>query len=149
MVQERERGIGPKKTSVRDMLDDLAERIHRRALVILISDLLDDPLEVLEGLKHLRYRRNEIIVLNLFDHAELTFPYRGPTMFKGLESTGQLLADPNALRKRYLAEVRTFTEKIRRGCRDMRIDYERFDTSRPLDVVLSSYLATRSARLLS
>jgi uncharacterized protein (DUF58 family) len=148
IVRVLEEAGGMRKTSIRSVLDDLAERIHRRALIVLISDLLDRPKEILAGLRRLRYRRNEIIVLNVLDHAELEFPVRGPTLFKGLEAQGRLLAEPNALRRRYLAEVRAFIQTLRRGCRDLRVDYEVFDTSKPLDVMLSSYLATRSSRLL-
>jgi len=131
------------------VLDDLAERVHRRSLIVIISDLFDAPETILAGLKHLRYRRNEIIIFNVFDPAELRFPFKGATLFKGMESFPNVLADPNALRRRYLAEVEAFTSQIRRGCRGLHIDYEIVDTSQPLDAVLSSYLAVRSARLMS
>ena len=147
LVHEMEGSIGPKKTSVRAVLDDLAERFPRRSLVVLVSDLFDDPHEVLRGLKHLRYRKHDVIVFNVLDDAELTFPYARATLFDGLEGYGELLADPRALRRRYLEEVHRFTDTLRRGCRDLRIDYEILNTARPLDVALSAYLATRNARI--
>ena len=102
IVQELDKAPGARKTSLRAVLDDLTERIHRRALVILISDLFDDPDAVLEGLKRLRYGQNEIIVFNLLDHAELGLPFRGATLVKVLVSRGRLLAETNARRKRSL-----------------------------------------------
>ena len=68
-------------------------------------------------------------------------------MFDGLESTGRLQVDPRALQSRYLEEVERFGQELRRGCGKMHIDLNMFDTSTPLDVALSGYLATRSARL--
>jgi hypothetical protein len=116
-------------------------------LIILISDLFDVPEAILKGLKHLRYRRHEVIVWNLWDRAELTLPFSGPTMFDGLESTGRLLTDPRSLRARYVEEVERFQAQLRTGCGHMLIDYTVFSTAMALDVALSGYLATRAARL--
>ncbi|MFH0981074.1 MAG: DUF58 domain-containing protein [Planctomycetota bacterium] len=138
---------GPGKTSVRAVLNDLAERLGRRSMVVLISDLFDDPAEILHGLSHLRYRRNETLVLNVWDPAELTFPFAGPTRFEGMETTDTLLTEPRLLRRRYLVEIERFTSSLRRGCRDLQVDYELFDTAAALDTAISAYLATRSARI--
>ncbi|NOS99308.1 MAG: DUF58 domain-containing protein [Phycisphaerales bacterium] len=136
-----------RKTGVRPVLDDLAERLPRRTLLILISDLFGDVEETLMGLKRLRYQRHEAVVFNVWDPAELNFPFKGPTRFEGLESTGRLLTQPEAMRSQYLAEVARFVESLRRGCRDMQIEWTQFDTSTPLDAAISTYLVTRSARL--
>lgn len=149
IIKELDNATGPQKTSIRHVLDDLAERVHRRSLIVIISDMFDDPDDILAGLKHLRYRRNEVIIFNVFDPAELHFPFKSTTLFKGLEAFPDVLADPNALRRRYLEEVENFIAKIRQGCRALHIDYEIIDTSRPLDAVLSTYLAVRSTRLMS
>jgi uncharacterized protein (DUF58 family) len=147
LVHELEGATGPKKTSLRQVLDELVERIGRRALIVLLSDLFDDSDEVLNGLKHLRYRRHDLIVLQVMDPAELSFPFAKPTLFEGLEATGKLLTEPRALRARYLDEVKQFTERLRRGCRDLRIDFTQFDTRTSLSVALSAYLATRGASI--
>src|SRR5262245_61728047 len=76
---------GPAASDLRATLDDLAERIARRGLVMLFSDLLDEPDAILEGLKHLRYQRHEIVVFHVADPAELDFPFQDPTLFRGLE----------------------------------------------------------------
>ena len=147
LVHELEGATGPSKTSLRGVLDELAERVGRRSLIVLISDLFDSPDEVLKGLKHLRYRRHDIVVLHVLDSAELEFPFSGPTLFEGLEQTGKLLTEPRSLRSRYLEEITRFTERLRRGCRGMKIDLAQFDTKTPLSVALSAFLATRSASI--
>lgn len=147
IVQELDQEAGPNKTGIRTVLEDLADRLLRRTLVVLISDLFDDIQETLMGLKHLRYRKHELIVFNVWDPAERRFPFKGPTMFQGLESSGRLLTEPQALRSRYLEEVQRFVRLVRRGCRGMQIDYVLYDTSMALDGAMSAYLATRSARI--
>ncbi|HTN75777.1 MAG TPA: DUF58 domain-containing protein, partial [Pirellulaceae bacterium] len=78
--------------------------------------------------------------------AELDFPFRGPTMFQGLEQFPEVLADPDALRKAYLREFQAFLQQVQRGCRQHNLDYRQLRTDQPLDLVLSTYLATRMAR---
>ena len=147
LICEMEAAAGPAKTSIRAVIDDLAERLSRRALIIVMSDLFDDPDEIVRGLRHLRYRRHETIVFQVLDRAELTFPFRSTTQFEGLEGGGKLRVEPRALRRRYLEAVSQFTDEMRRQCRDLRTDYQVIDTSAPLDAVLSSYLARRNATI--
>jgi len=147
LVQALGEAVGPRKTSIRGVFNDLAERLSRRSLMVLISDCFDDVEEILRGLQYLRYKRHEIIVFQILDHAEREFPFQAPTLFEGLEQAGELLTEPRALRRRYLQELEAFTTRLRRGCRDMHMDYELFDTASPLDVVLSAYLANRAARI--
>ncbi len=143
------RGPGPGKTGVRAVLDDLAERMGRRTLVIVISDLFDDPDETILGLKHLRYLKNDVIMCNVWDPAELTLPFDGPTLFDGLEGSGRLMVEPQAFRQRYTREVESFIASLRGQCRKMHVDFVPFDTSHGLDVAISAYLATRAARIRS
>ena len=122
----------------------MADRVRRKGLVILISDLLDDPTEILSGLRHFRHRRHEVIVFHVLDHAERTFPFRSMTRFKGLEALGELTCDPHALRNAYLEELEKHLNALRHGCRADRVDYVPLDTAAPLDVALTSYLSTRA-----
>ena len=138
---------GRAKTSLARVLHELADRLNHRTLIILISDLFDDPDAILKGLKHLRYRRHELVVWNVWDPAELTFPFTGPTMFDGLEGAGRLLTDPRSLRARYLDELEHFQTQLRTGCGRMHVELTMFETAAPLDITLSAYLATRSTRL--
>ncbi len=145
IIHELEGSTGPTKTSVRRVLEDLADRLKRRTLVILISDFFDDPSNLKDGLKRLRYGKNEMILCHVMDPAELNFPFTGPTMFRGMEKTGKLLSEPSTLRQNYLEEVKTFLADLRKMCRELHLDYELYNTEDPLDVALSTYLASRSA----
>lgn len=147
IIHELAGKTGPAKTSLGRVLAELAERLRHRVLIILISDLFDDPDLVLKALKLLRFNHHEIIVWNLWDPVELQFPYHGPTLFEGLEGSGRLLTEPGSLRQRYLEEVERFLERMRRGCGHMHVEYTLFNTAMPLDAALSGYLATRGARL--
>jgi uncharacterized protein (DUF58 family) len=97
LIRELLSATGPGKTSLRAVLDELAERLRQRSLVVVISDMFDEPRRTLKGLRHLRYRQHETIVFNVWDPAELTFPFVGPTRFEGLEGRGPLLTDPRWL----------------------------------------------------
>ncbi len=138
---------GPAKTSLGRVLHELSERLAHPMLIILISDLFDDVDEIRGGFRHLQHCGHELIVWNVWDPAELTLPLTGPTMFEGLESEGQLLTDPRALQTRYVQEVERFQNRLRAVCGHIEVDFVVLNTATALDVALSSYLSTRSARL--
>jgi uncharacterized protein (DUF58 family) len=138
-AQERT-GLGP-------VLHEMAERIGRRGIVVLISDLLDgESADLIAGLKHFRHRGHEVVLFHVLDPAEVEFPFRQVTKFKGIEIPEELLTDPTALRDGYLAEMAAFTDSVRTGCRLADIDYVPLRTDQSLDSALTGYLATRSAR---
>jgi hypothetical protein len=113
---------------------------------VLLSDLFDEPDDVLAGLRHLRYKRHEVVVMHVLDRAELVFPFQEATLFRGLEQAGELLTDPRSLRQGYLEQVGEFVEDLRHGCRAQNIDYVQLRTDTNLGVALSGYLAHRLAR---
>jgi uncharacterized protein (DUF58 family) len=103
----------------------------------------------LTGLRHFRHRRHEVIVFHILDPAELEFPFRDTTLFKGLEGMPEILTDPHALRRGYQEELSNFLRELEKGCRMLDIDYVPLRTDQTLDVPLTSYLASRSARIRS
>lgn len=135
------------ETSMGPIFHEAAERIKKRGLVIVLSDLFDDLDSLMLGLKHLRYRRHEVIVMHVIDAAEQDFPFQDPTLFKGLEGIPETMTEPRALRSAYQAEFEQFLRDARKGCRDLHMDYVLLRNDQPLDVALSSYLASRSRRL--
>ena len=135
------------KTSAGPIFHELAERLSRRGVVIVLSDLFDDPEPMLAGLKHFRHRRHDVIVMHVVDPAELEFPFEQPTLFKGLERLGELLVDPARLRKAYREEFQRFCGEVAAGCRGQGADYVLMRTDRPLDAALTAYLHHRQARL--
>jgi uncharacterized protein (DUF58 family) len=146
MVHEMNRGSGHEKTAMAPLFHDLAERINRRSIIFLVSDMFDEVPDLLMGLKHLRHKRHEIVLWHVLDAAELTFPFQESTLFRGLEQYPELLTDPRSLRKSYLEQVENFVTDLKRGCRDQNIDYVQLRTDTPLSVALSSYLAHRLSR---
>jgi len=133
-------------TAVGKALKEVAETLRRRGLVLLFSDLLDDPRTIVAGLEALRHRGHEVVVFHVLDRDETTFPFERLTRFTDLEGPTEVVADPEALRVAYLAEVEDFQRRVRRSCLANRIDFVPLDTTEPLGTTLSAYLARRSAR---
>ena len=125
------------------VLQDLAASLKRRGLIILISDLLDDPQEVAKGLKQLRSRGSEIIVFHLLDTEELNFPFKEPSLFKDMEQNLSLEADPSTIRSVYLERLGKLLDDYRQICLSQRIDYSLLETSHELDRVVVKYLTWR------
>ncbi|HZT81985.1 MAG TPA: DUF58 domain-containing protein [Gemmataceae bacterium] len=146
MVNLMNRGCGAEKTGLGPIFHDLAERIARRSILVLLSDLFEDVPSILKGLQHLRYKRHEVVVFHVLDRAELEFPFHEATLFRGLEQYPDLLTDPRALRDGYLEQVNGFVSELRHGCRGQNIDYVQLRTDQSLGVALSAYLAHRLAR---
>ena len=140
------KGGGHEKTSLAPIFHDLAQRITRRGIIIVLSDFFDDPTDILNGLKHLRHKRQEVIVLHILDRAEVEFPFSESTLFRGLEQMPDLLTDPRALRDGYLEQVQLFVQELQRGCLNQNIDYVQMRTDASLGQALSAYLAHRLAR---
>jgi uncharacterized protein (DUF58 family) len=135
------------KSDVGVVFHDLAERFKKRGVVIVLSDLFDEPGRILAGLRHFRHRRHEVIVFHVLDPAEVDFPFRQTTLFKGLEGLPDVLTEPHALKRAYQEELALFLDEVRKGCQSSDIDYVPLRTDRDLDIALSSYLASRAMRV--
>jgi uncharacterized protein (DUF58 family) len=127
-------------------LHQLAEALLKRSLVVVISDLLDDPETVIKGLRHLKSRGTDVVVFQVLDPNELTFPFRGASRFKDLESADEIIAEPASARTGYLRELAGLTLRYDRELRGAGIDYVQIDTAQPLDFALLAYLAARARR---
>jgi uncharacterized protein (DUF58 family) len=135
------------RTRLGPALHELAERIKRRGLIILLSDLMDSPAEVLLGLQHFRHRRHEVVVFHILDPDELSFPYTDTATFVDMETGDRLTTEPWEIARRYRERLAAWTAQYARVCRENRIDYVLLDTRTPFDQALLSYLEKRS-RLL-
>jgi uncharacterized protein (DUF58 family) len=131
-------------TDVGAVLHEVAERIRRRGLVILISDLIDDVDKVSNGLQHFRHDQHEVIVFQVMDDAELTFPYDRLTRFKDMEGAGRVVANPKSLRNRYLTRINAFLDGIKGACFERGISYNLANTTEPYDHFLAAYLEKRA-----
>jgi uncharacterized protein (DUF58 family) len=132
-----------KGTNVAKPLRNLAEAMSKRGLVVLISDLLDDPERVLQGLKLFRYRGTDVIVFHVLDPAELTFPFERAARFRDMETHAEVVAVPRIVRERYLKAIGDLVQLYRRELGLVGIDYCLLDTSKSLETALMSYLTTR------
>ncbi|MDA0833519.1 MAG: DUF58 domain-containing protein [Planctomycetota bacterium] len=131
------------ETDVGLVLHKTAERIKRRGLVIVISDLIDDEDKIVSGLQHFRHDHHEVIVFHIMDDAELTFPYDRITRFQDMEGAGRVVANPKSLRARYLSRIKAFTEKLKHDCFERRISYNLVNTNQPYAEFLAAYLDKR------
>ncbi len=136
-----------RKTATGPIFHELAERFKKRGVVMILSDLFDDPASMLAGLKHFRHRRHDVVLSHVLDAAELDFPFREQTLFKGLEQMPEVVIDPRSLRRAYLEEFQNYLTAVQKGCRANQMDYQLVRTDRPFDVTLSSYLAERAAKV--
>ncbi len=135
------------KTDVKMLFHELAARIPRRGMVVILSDLLTDVEDIIRGLQRLRYDQHDILVLHVLDHDELEFPFADRTRFEGLEDIDrEILTDPQSLRSSYLEGLRAFLSRVRSACLNQRIDYSLISTAESLQVALTTFLATRMHR---
>ncbi len=130
-------------TNSAEALHRLAERITRRGLVIVISDLFDDPAKVMAALKHFRHNNHEVLVMHLLDPLERSFAFGSDTVFKDAETGERITTQPYHVQKAYQEAMSVFMEKYKRECREHAIDYVLMDTSTPFDVALLKFLNKR------
>jgi uncharacterized protein (DUF58 family) len=131
------------QTTIGPVLHEIAGQIRRKGIVIIISDLFDDEKTILDGIQHLRFGGNEVVVFHVMDPFELEFPFQGMVEFEGLEIDAKLMAAPSDIRKSYLREVSDFRRRIIDGCERNRTHYVLANTAHPLHEMLGGYLAFR------
>jgi uncharacterized protein (DUF58 family) len=132
------------RTNVSKPLHQLADSMNRRGMVVLISDLLDDPEAIIRGLKHFRYRGSDVVVFHTLDPDELEFPFERATRFEDLETSEEVMAVPGLVRSHYLQQMSGLIERYRRELGGAGIDYQLLSTKQPLEMALLAYLSTRS-----
>jgi uncharacterized protein (DUF58 family) len=131
------------KTDIAGALHEMAERIKRRGLVIVMSDLLDDAANVVSGLRHFRYNKHEVIVFHILDPRERDFAFGSEAVFKDMETGEEMSTLPYQIRRHYSRQVTAFTGEITSACRQSNIDYHPIDTATPFDKALYAFLSKR------
>jgi uncharacterized protein (DUF58 family) len=131
-------------TAIAGTFHELAERLAKRGLIIIISDLYDEPAEVMRALQHFAYKKHQLMLFHLLDQAELDFPFKRVTSFIDAETHQKIQVDPRAVRQAYQKEVNGFIERYRKECSDRNIEYVLASTARPYDAMLLEYLGRRS-----
>jgi len=133
-----------RQTNVADTLHHLANKIPRRGLVILISDLLDDPDRLLLALQHLRHARHQLIVLQVLDRAETDLPFARPVTFQDMETNSRLQIDPQSIRADYRREMSAFLANLKLRCAQFRMDYLLAFTDTPWETQIREVLRRTS-----
>lgn len=132
------------KTALDRTLGTLAESLPRRGLVVLISDLFGTIEELTAGLQALTLRGHDLIVFHVLDETELSFPFEGNILFRGLEDYPEVVADPRSLRDAYLEALHVYFEDVEKVCAGLGLNYFRTDTGKPLDEAIIAVIAARA-----
>lgn len=130
-------------TRIEPVLHQMADRIKKRGLVILVSDLLDEPEEIMNGLKHFRHNNQEVIVFHILDRKELEFDFNSRTRFLDMESGDEILTEPWHIRSSYTELIMKLQNYYKRECRQQLIDYVPIFTDQYLDKGITEYLNKR------
>lgn len=130
-------------TDLAKTFHDLADRIVRRGLIVVLSDLMDDPQALLSGLKHFRHRKHEVIVFHILDPRERDLEFNSETRFVDLESGASVTTEPWHIAPAYKTHMDDLVGRFRRECHESLIDYVLLDTAEPFDTALFNYLAKR------
>jgi uncharacterized protein (DUF58 family) len=136
-----------KATNVSKPMHQLAEALSKRGMVVLISDLFDDPERVIRGLRHFRFRGTDVIVFHVLDPDEVTFPFERATHFEDLETGRDVMAVPALVREHYLESLEQLIDRYKRDLGGAGIDYHLLTTDQPLEFGLLAYLSTRGRAL--
>lgn len=140
---ELEKVRASNKTGGGKSLHQIADRIKRRGLVVVVSDLLDNPDEIIAALKHFRHKKNEVIIMHVLDPLERSFAFDTDAEFKDMETSEQLVTQPWQIKHAYQQTMAAFLERYKRECLENYIDYVLLDTATPYNVALFQYLNKR------
>lgn len=135
------------KTNVAKPMHQLASSITKRGMVVLISDLLDEPERVIQGLRHFTFRGTDVVVFHVLDPHELEFPFERATRFQDMESDLEVMAVPAIVRQHYIEAMQGLIDRYKRELGGAGIDYHLLTTKDPLELGLMRYLSSREHSL--
>jgi len=130
-------------TNITNTLHSIADKIKRRGLIVIISDLLDDPERVLSGIKHLQYNKHEIVVFHIVDDMEMDFDFKGEIIFEDLESNQKVKTDSRYVKKEYIKQFLQHCDFYKSNFYQSYVDYNIIRTSEPIEHALTQYLLRR------
>jgi uncharacterized protein (DUF58 family) len=130
-------------TKTAGSLDSIAEKIKKRGLTIIISDFFDNPESIMSALKHIYFKRNEVIVFQILDPIEKSFGFDRDAIFVDLESGEQLTTQPHQIQHAYQQAMNEYLSNFKSMCLNYGIEYNLIDTNEPFDKALMSYFAKR------
>jgi uncharacterized protein (DUF58 family) len=131
------------ETGLITALHDLAEKVKRRAVVVVVSDFFCDLGPLLDCFQHLRFQKHDLAVFQLLDRTELEFQFDRPVRFVDLESSMSVVTEPSMIRDEYLRQLNLFLEQLRGGCNEFGVDYRQVVTDQDYERVLADFLVER------
>jgi uncharacterized protein (DUF58 family) len=134
------------ETRIVQTLHDLAEKIRRRAMIVVFSDFFTDAEELLDCFQHMRYRKHDLAIFQMLDDDELTFEFDRSIRFVDLETKFSIVSEPSVIRNEYLDAINAHMERLKLGCREFHVDYRPAPTSKPYGDLLSEFLLERQRR---
>ncbi len=143
ILSELEKLEAANATGTGRALNLVAERLQRRGLVMVFSDLFDDPEQVITALKHFRYNQHEVILFHILDPRERDFNFGRDAIFRDMESNEEMMTQPYQIQRAYQEAMRDFIARYKKECREQRIDYVLMDTSMSFDTALYEFLNKR------
>lgn len=126
-------------------LQALVQRMKRRSLVVVVSDLIDDPVETLKALRLIGSRHHDVVVFHIHDAAEMDFGFEGAALFRDVETGEELEVDPTTVRETYVEKIKELTDFYKTGLGEAGIDYQAINTRQPYELALAAYLRRRAA----
>lgn len=133
------------QTDIAITFHQLAEKIKKRGLIIVLSDFFDEYTKVLEGLQHFRHRHHEVIVFHILDDAEINFPFDDEVKFIDIENKTQILTNASSIKEKYVLLLANFLKEFKLVCGQSKIDYFPITTKTGFDVALRNYLIKRNS----
>tara|TARA_B100000768_G_scaffold180081_1_gene199172 strand:+ start:609 stop:1511 length:903 start_codon:yes stop_codon:yes gene_type:complete len=143
IINQLSENVEGKDTFIEPVLHEMAERINKRGLVILVSDLLDDPKKIMNGLKHFRHRKQEIIVFHILDKKEIDFDFNKRTKFVDVETGEEINTEPWHIRENYKELMKERQKLFKKECSSQLIDYVPVLTNESLEKCILEYLNKR------
>ena len=124
-------------------MSQYAAKAGRRGIVVVLSDFFTDVEELLDGVRRLKFDKHEVVLMQVLDDDELTFPLRGMTRFIGLEGLGQRIVEPQRLRDSYLKKFNAFLDALRLGADRCQADLFQVNIAHSVGANLLGYLGSR------
>ncbi len=131
------------KSHFNDSAKLVANRIKKRSLIILFSDLLANPEHIEQTLKHFMHKKNELIVFQVLSEEELKFPFEKFGFFEDLETKDRILMQPNYFKEEYVEQMKKYLDQIQQICHKLKVTYKMLETTTSFDQALRVFLQTR------
>lgn len=132
------------ETDIVKVIHKTAEKVKKRAMIILISDLFQNPDKLLDCFQHIRHRKHDLAVFHLMAPEELSFDFEGSVKFNDMETDFSVLSEPDLIQKEYHRELQNYLKKLKKGCREFNVDYRFMNISIPYYRELAQFIIERN-----